>query len=713
MAPFAPEGSLNITPETEIPDYSRYFRPIQEPQPSQGGKILGEAVANTIEEGAKVGDTTLKAAADNELHSRLDPLMDQRNKDLSTMYNAITKGTVVDEQGNPINVHDLLTKPESDRTPSDLKNIGTIAQNLRAGRDHGSYSDTYYRMQIDSIAKDVRSKFPGYRDYIDNKIKDAEGSTANELARSQISDINAALASKQDDTKKVDSLLLSHLGYDGVYEAYVARKNGLIDDNTAVKAVATGALRHQKLEDDAATYRLQDEQKKQQEATVLESTTRRFNEIQENNWRRVEIASGEMATAEKAQSVLQDFRTGKRELSQQELDQAGQVFSVVRDKTRAELTAFLNDRLPDGRTRGEVIGGDKASKLVNDTMSFQDAMHKSFYDGDGAAVQSMKVANQALLEDAEHVMYKGSAGEFVAKLGAVQKVVGPQAVKDALSALIGNDAVKSGWKTWAIDKGYDQVINPTDHRVTLADTLEEARHKAVPPEAVRYVLNEVKERMLDPKTTDAAKFNVAATAFGPGNERAFKDIAAKDRVSIFGDLTSDGVSREIYRLGKVDRATWTNYKNTVESWAGMVTASPIKELNEVQGKDKNFFFTIGWDNDNHSFVVKPKTTQEIQEQTKGMSAPELAEHDRALRTVDIQRANVATRQLNTITSTLSNIAKHEGQDGSVYVIRLLKNLGYDINSAGGIGPELMHAVRTSEQFGSRFDAANPRPKKPE
>jgi hypothetical protein len=199
-SPFAPQ--IN---ETQMPSYVRLPHSIDQPGPDTSTGKLFDTIGNAISDATKIADQHTKTGIDEDVHAGMDPIQEEKNQGIATTYNAVTKGTIADEEGNPVKLTDLFGKPEEERTPNDLKNIEKVVQNLRVAKDHGQYSDTYYRMQVDKFAKEQRAKHPGYRDYIDAKIKGEEGSTANELAASMVQDLNAALKGSKDETSKLEN----------------------------------------------------------------------------------------------------------------------------------------------------------------------------------------------------------------------------------------------------------------------------------------------------------------------------------------------------------------------------------------------------------------------------------------------------------------------------------------------------------------------------
>lgn len=91
--------------------------------------------------------------------------------------------------------------------PENVKNSvnanRTLVNNLQTAANQGQISQAYYQMRLDTIARDMRSRYPGYREHIDNVISDLTGGVpANKI----ITDLFHASTNKAD----LESKMLEH-----------------------------------------------------------------------------------------------------------------------------------------------------------------------------------------------------------------------------------------------------------------------------------------------------------------------------------------------------------------------------------------------------------------------------------------------------------------------------------------------------------------------
>jgi hypothetical protein len=741
MAPLAPPIQ-----EIDTPDYLRLPHSISGIATDESGKILGDTIGKGLSSVGKVGDKITESYLDDAIHSQIDPEMDKKNQDLAATINMVQKGTISDDQGNPVNVNDLLKKPEAERTPTDLKNLETMTNNLRQGKEHGVYNDTYFRMKMDAVAKDFRSRFPGFRDYIDEKIKGAEGSTANQLAQAQIQTLNDLLGQRDKEKDKVENHLLSNLGEPLVYEAWVGMKKGTVTPEEALKTVATALGRKATTAQQEAEIRLKTAQRQDTSVDAEQLMNRRAHEILDNNWNRVQTAGGELKTGAMAQKFIEDVNTGKRQDSPEQMIQAGSVIRAVHQRTQAELEAEFNKPYPGdpNKTYAQVLGPEKVQKLRESNDQFLDHQEKAFFNKDTGSMAYGKMVNDAKVTAGESYLLKSDAGKLWALEAAANKLGGPQVGKEAFDKMIQDPSMDKVLKTWAASEGFELQLNPPDMRKTLekvvSDTVSKAPAEAA-PKLIKFQFDNLKERFTDPNMPDGDKFNLAKTAFGPGNEKLWDNIKEdrydnKDRFYpgkffFFHQLTSPDMVNEAKRLGQTDAQTWRNYKTTVVSWAGRsLIPSAIKELNEVQTSP---YANIAFDPDNTKLVSRDLNVSTINQRfpAQGMKVPgsnvraqqgdaegipgiqlnprRSLSYDQVQADVIRRKASIAIEQINSVLDTFKNIAIADNVDPNLYVVQTLRDLGWDASKEGTLPDQIMQGIKSSlqgpQKFKNTFDDA--------
>lgn len=689
MAGFAP-----YLEPTSPGSYLRLSNTITQPGPDSSTGMIWSTLGNAVEGAAKLADSYIKRDSDEQIHAQMDKLQEEKNQSIATTYNAVTKGTVADAEGNPVSLTDLFTKKPEERTPADIKNIEQIARNLRAGREHGQYSDTYYRMQVDKFAKEMRSKYPGYRDYIDAKIKGEEGSTANELATSMIADLNAAMAGTKKETDKVETQLLSHLNLSPeIYAAWANWKAGKMTDGEALQVLAKHRVIQQDLENRKITNQLgkEDHQKTADDESAF--ATQHLRQLFVEGFNVALMSDGEMNTAKKAQDKMLEMAAKGVKLSDQELQQVGQIFqaseNMIRSRSEAYMDEIWNPTDPKEKqlTRRALIGAKKAGELIEENMKQVTDLKKFFYDGNFGMAAAGKMANEARINDMQGYFMQNYP-DF-AKIAAVNKMAGPDAAKSVMLGMLGNGGITQEAKVWAMDKGFNMILNKPDLRVppTITAAANEANIKGLPGDTIQYLVDTAAERITDPKTTPEAKHNIIQNVFGPGNEKLFDVIPdatktrdgrrVKGKETIFQDLTTKEVTDNVYKHGISD---WTTYKKGVQGWAATyLIPGNVKTITELQQGDlKSDFIDIQYNPDTHQFVVRPKSLDELQKSISGDK--QKMQNLRNVNMSDISNAayiaQASVDKINNVLRSYTHIAETEKSDVNGFIANRLVEMGY-------------------------------------
>lgn len=196
MAEFDPN-----VPEIQPGNYIYWSRPIQQPEGNVGAAKLGGAVGSAVE---GVAHTSAEAVKDQINYSQdrgTDKILDDWQNRLQTVYDGLRGG----------GQNDVLAQ-NTDNTnapPGQLQNKMSQLDTLDSAMKSGKFSETYVFGQGMTLAKQLRSEFPGFRDYIDERFNHVFGrGLANRAISSIQQNINSYISNKQEFTKNVDTQLL-------------------------------------------------------------------------------------------------------------------------------------------------------------------------------------------------------------------------------------------------------------------------------------------------------------------------------------------------------------------------------------------------------------------------------------------------------------------------------------------------------------------------
>lgn len=187
MANFDPQVQPGVGDNPFIYGYGA--RPIQEPKPNVSGEIEGKTIGkgldqagNIIKGAANLAFNVEKENIDTGLHQQYDPVQSEW----------INRWSKVDDVLHRSGGENLLDETVKQNYPTEIQKLPGMVDQLMGLRDNGKVSTTYLDMQRDAIAKQMRAKYPGMRDVIDQEFtRMTREDPANKVIQNISADIDA------------------------------------------------------------------------------------------------------------------------------------------------------------------------------------------------------------------------------------------------------------------------------------------------------------------------------------------------------------------------------------------------------------------------------------------------------------------------------------------------------------------------------------------
>ena len=727
MATIGPQTPDQVSP-TQDPNYFHWAHSVTPIAPDESMKIAGEAIGKGLAGIGKVADKAIETHLDDAIHSQIDPVMDQTNLELASKINVLSKGTTADEAGNPVNVPDLLKKPQSERTPADIQNLATIANNIRQGKEHGVYDDTYYRMKMDSIAKDYRSRFPGFRDYIDEKIKGAEGSTANQLRVSQIQTLNDLLGQKDTQKNKVESFALTHSDLPGVKDKYFQWKS---DPTPSNEQSLVGHIMDQrvfKTEQERAIQQVHVDEadQKRQRDNFTPQANKDISNITSNTWETTIPGmdpKSPYSTPRKAMDMAIKIQTGQIP-SDAGIDPV-QVIQAGKNSWQTQYDAYLNSTTKDGKhTVRDLIGEGAADKFMKEHLAIWDARIKAASEGNKMMADYAENILKVKKASGEIAVYNNPAYDSLTKMGIINRIVGQGPAGKALENFMASGELAPALKQLGADRA---VSMATQSGQTLQKTITDTKAKLEgtgesPADAKKdlakmtkyFVANSISILLDDRKDPElnSLQHQIADNVFSPDSGSVFNEFAndkydnnnrlVPGKFSVFYDYGSPQMVQKMKQLGTEDARTFTKYKNTVENWAGRtLLPSALEEIKELKTSP---YVDLHWDDATGNFISKDlphaAVVQKFSKDQQGYQGL----GDTGITNSVRWKAGLAIGRVNSVMDTLKNIAKAEGADLNVYVTTLLHQWGYDERPSGTLGRQMIETLKNAQTFEGRYES---------
>lgn len=447
--------------------------------------------------------------------------------------------------------------PTSANVPVDLRAMGRRLSAVTESYRSNGLNDRHYWALMENISRSMRSRYPGYREYIDNVISDVTGGTpANVLQRSIQAAANEADPATKRLTKLQDDLASDSDGIPIPDDETWNNHDRLIRYYNAAK-VAKGDIKRR--ED---KLRLADAENKFDEREASQTLRDRVN----------------MEMGFKLKPDIDAFKAQVNDLLRSGKTPSPEVVQALGQKGAAIKAEWLN--------LFDQISMDPAyNRLPQEVRDKERAWIEEMGNDLTAALQSGGAGWNVVKSTADRLeLYtQGEAGNLAANAPSVLTA-------SAISKLVGPEfAIR-----WAFDlnEGKGLNINTMDSQIVqhhLMRSMETDKEGKTPlvqsvdaianssatdkKQAMNIMINKSLQALVDPEATPYAKERALLNMFGEGNKDFLQFFSPKDnkdpnkdqgttRIGLFRRLTSPAVTKAIVELrdsSERGQELWNNY----------------------------------------------------------------------------------------------------------------------------------------------------------
>ncbi len=358
----AEAGTFNPDVQEGQPANFMYWsRPIEQPKANQSQETLLKGTGSVFDKGAATAVKVQEMNIDQQVDEGVDKYRDAATQRLKTAYEDVSGKQYGVLPESPLGGTDAPARLQ-DR----LKGLDT----LDAAKQSGKYSETYLYSQYASLAKDIRGKYPGFRDYIDERFKRSTGvDPANAVVAKMQQDINSYFTNKADAGKHIATEVDNYI-MKGGDDLQVHRDRALYDQ---------GKITAQQLRDslgraNAFDYNL-NKMKAQGEAVKMDADTKKINarsaagyildKLQGDFVSNYHLPGQEFSAAQLQENLR------KASTDTQTKQKYGELLSQYETVARQQFEKKLRETGPDGRSIADDLGGpDEVKKQIDDSMTF-------------------------------------------------------------------------------------------------------------------------------------------------------------------------------------------------------------------------------------------------------------------------------------------------------------------------------------------------------
>lgn len=735
MADFNPQF------ETPDPSYLRYSKPIDQPQSDKSTGMLLQGVGAGIDEGVGLADKTFKDVIKKEIDTKTDAAkddfltqLDQYKQENGTTGSKPGTGNPLDANASASEI-DLMHP--GDNIPGDVQKGLDTVQSLANAKSQSKFKSTNLDANLTDILKDLRNRYPGYRDYIDEQGSKIIGyNPANKLINDKISELNAqqANASKEQDYWEKQ---ITTSGYTGSQEILAKFQR---DHNiSAVQQWYAGnAIAHQTIADKKAAFELADKDKSDlnYRAETLANTVATQATVDPYRNKRFINDDPTSYTSAEIQSQLFEMSQKPDARNADTIRNLGTQLKALEVYTQQNVRiALTNAKTKDGFSVAQVLGPKKVQEIINNNITqVYGPMHDMLENQNVGLVHSAQNAitdvvdttSLRFLQDptTHGVMATGAAinklfptisptlvdkiwghtiklpngqpidlADQLLKLSSIQKQQGLAQTGGAYAG-VGNRNVYT----------FGQAMDEQTKAATAVHSNDNSRAMAI--QDVLGLKQALKEK--DPRAVDAG----ISFFFDPANQASLSKWIKEDYydpskgvvkgvASTVADLTDHDTTKAVWdRARGGNPLAWENYQKWTDRQIipALTTMAKTWNTNESQlanqqtihgaegampsGTDHHFYY----DSDTHQVGVTDLKGKPIDVENSYRLNPDI----------------FMVRNANIYFKSLANIAEREGSDANAYIFQRMHQAGWappslDVKGKSTVSDRLIKAVISSQK----------------
>lgn len=541
---------------------------------------------------------------------------------------------------------------------------------------NGDLKSYHYWGRLENEVRNLRSKYPGYREVIDQTVQSITGATpANALRRNLLAEFDALASQDSDNNKKKFSWVLENQEFlsPGTADAWASDPDGMYE--VARAEIQRRQAQQQEMKSNKSQLELKKSLGEDVSGDALKEGIRQQDIIYGELFHDVRTAFGRdyndfktkttefmadgIVDAEEKQMLLQ-LSQQVRESYRQAIND---VWSTV-DDSGESLNTMVSDRLSD------------RDRAISDAMEKVDFVLNSVIEGKAGILNW----NQAMIDGITSADQLGSLkrDEIFRKALLIKNTFGDQWLNflqlshpEFLSATV--DAIVGSSMVDILGTSPEEVSALTDYVENIENVLPDSEQAV----AVRQLIENALTTLVSSEAPVGLSKTAASTLFRPENNGFLTNFTPGDRnenwVRLFSEIASPEVTKKMKALGTENPELWNNYKTWVfDKWPALFSPHAV-ELNKLRETSQNAIqFAYNPDvNEFFAVIDQQSLPQQPNPESLTFSAPIINNPAAWWK----EQSEVFTAPLNEYLNMLNPIMDADSMDKSVTVRELMDSLG--------------------------------------
>lgn len=697
MAIFNPQ-----TQPTNDPNYLGYSKGIEGGFGIDKSTGIGlETAAKGLEEGVSIVDTGIKDYLKDNIRNTVEKQRDDYTSYLNTLKNIAQTNQIPGAGGDSI-----MDANASMDIPDGLQAGLDRAKSLAAATNTGNrINDTLYTANLASSASELRTKWAGYKDYIDQKFSEYSGmNPANAYYKNLMQDINTLAAKGNSDKNKIDNVLLEAIkagDVDNADKIWSLHKAGKMSDDEALHQVFTARAAKASVVAAEAARVARKGDRDDTAAVATRDFTKEFGDKVNRDMGLIQVGTGTKSLKD-AVNWLTQMSQNPDQADPKQVQAVVTALSAKRSELYQAGLARAAERDSSGQTYMTRIGGvGRVKEEIEGNLAGLDQYITSVNNqqwGIGTYIQRRMAAQSDI--DQRSLLEHPTLGPPMRKVQTLQKIAptfGDVFVKAGLMTNIPEDL-----NTYFSEKRIDAATQPdflSGKVNTLKKDFEDIDKKIVSnpkynEKDAAKLKNEafnIPKTIADPQAPLEVKANIARHAFDPENigilqgiKMDYVDPATKryipGKYSAFTRMTAPDITDNMYKIkGSVQDGgqLWDNYKNWTKTEFQKLFREDVSNLNDLNDRRLH----IGWTSGEANQPPRMRLLNERGEELTGAPA-----------TYSIGQAQRTVGRINSAMYNLHQVYRKDGEDTNMPILQDMMQNWTPNEKVQGLPTKVMDAI---------------------
>lgn len=444
--------------------------------------------------------------------------------------------------------------PPTSNLPKDIESYGKKLDVTRKAFLNGNLRESDYQSKIDSLSKQVRARFPGYRNEIDQMISSTLGqSTANDLRRTLMREWSSEVEAMDDDDKRF------------AIEVTAARQDGALPDGYDLRIAQGKPFTKEYTRSHMASFYSNKARVSSRSAwldlKVKEGTATKDDlkkgASEELNFSTQRVYEGSLSVlGEKFPALREKLQKGLvKPLSPEEVAQVATSFSNMDNEIKSQLWTAMN------HPRYAGLDFKEKQDLINSATAPLELMKEQIENGNYGLLKGSETINKTILQNDLRGWMEGPSGPSVRMINMAKTFADGNAMLDM--ALLQNPEMQDALRNATLSLTTGELFNP-EHKSMQALT-EDAKRKSgvIAPEVLKQTYqNSLKILSNKDVSLELAKQQVNLL-FSEENQAFLEGFTQKSGWKLFDLMISPRMTERITELSKSDPSIGENYRNWV------------------------------------------------------------------------------------------------------------------------------------------------------